>query len=212
MSIITALSFLTTVSSMILSKCLMNVKYSFIHFFGMAISIIGLFLTIISDFLQNDIEQNFTLKNMILGTIMAAVCQICYAGYIFYMTIIRSNVFQEKIILSGDSIYHCLGYEGVIGTLISITQAGLLKEYKYFNLLRKDHNIFYLLGFIGLNIGVYEMIPAFLFRNAATLFSLSLLSGPFYASFLQHWLFGLKNVLFIYFNISDIYFTMLEFF
>jgi len=107
-------------------------------------------------------------------------------------------VLQEKILLTGDTQASLLGMYGLIGMFVTLIEAIILNEYKYFNLFTKKENVGYYFGFVSVCLLTYELIPQFIKHASATLFNLSNLSTPIYASILQHYLFHLPWVLYFF--------------
>lgn len=108
----------------------------------------------------------------------------------------RSNVLQEKILLSGDTQTSLLGMCGLVGMPVTLIEAAITKEHKYLDHFANKENIGYYFGFVACSLLTYELIPQYVKFASATLLNLSNLSTPIYASILQHFFFRLPWVSF----------------
>ena len=66
---------------MLVSKLMLGVKYSRIHYIGVAASFVGLSCMVVSDLMQDNKGQDYPIKSMIAGDFMALGGIILFSMY-----------------------------------------------------------------------------------------------------------------------------------
>lgn len=185
---------MTIPTCFILSKLFLKAQYSFSHYLGIVLCLIGIVIILISDtaFTTNtntSMEFEFTtpiLSNMTTVNPIAAFCLdtkvvgdvLCLSGSVLYAV---SNVAQESIV-KDHSITEFLGFLGLFGFIFSIVQIAALEHQE---LASQDwqttENIGYLLGFAASLLSMYILTSVFLRMADSTFFNISLLFSDIWA-------------------------------
>ena len=171
--------FLSSVWTFILKFILIKkYKYNLNHYVAIAVSFLGGIITIIGIFNETNKQMfyNFVAKN-VYGLIFIILSSIISA---------ISYVLQENLFQSVQEIYDYFAFSGPIIGLILFIESFITSEihnfsFNYFTL----GYIFYLLGFLVINMIFHSVIPFFIKHNTAVMYSFTLLCNVFYLYCIQ---------------------------
>lgn len=185
--------FLSSIWTFILKFILIkNYKYNLNHYLAVAISFLGGFITIIGIFHESNKQMfyNFVSKN-VYGLIFIILSSIVSS---------ISIVLQEILFKNGKEIYDYFAFSGPIIGLILFIESFITSEtynfkFNYFTL----GSIFYLIGFLVINMIFHSVSPFFIKHNTAVMYSFTLLCNIFYLYCIQLLFFyGKENEMWYY--------------
>ena len=158
---------------MLLSYCMLRVRYTWLHYAAAAICLSGTGLLIVSDQLRehHDDDDGREAHEQLIGDLLVLLGCCCYAV---------SNLGQEQIVKQQHRI-EWLAMLGLFGTLISLVQL-LATEYTALTtLVLTPHVTAYMLGFVACLYALYLSVPVLLARSGALFFNLSILTSDFWS-------------------------------
>ncbi|CAM9202490.1 unnamed protein product [Scytosiphon promiscuus] len=154
---------------MVLSRVLLRAEYNGKHLFGVALCLIGLGLTVVSDLEGETAEEHY--PHALRGDVLCVMGATLYAG---------SNVMQEDFVKNYDRV-EFLGMAGLFGAIISGVQTLAFEREALAEVEWTTPVILYTVGY-GLSLSVmYSWTSLFLLAGDAALFNLSLLTSDVYA-------------------------------
>jgi solute carrier family 35 protein F1/2 len=163
----------TIPSVMLLSRLLLNAKYTRLHAIGVGICVAGLACTVASDRLCNgrDAEQEAERQNAIWGDLLTLAGATLYAV---------SNTFQEACVKQhGRSEF--LGSIGMFGGLFGTLQTAALEGPLIAHASWAGEDLALLAAFTLCLVAFYSLTSIFMQEGDATLFTLSLLTSDAFA-------------------------------
>ena len=165
---------------MLISKFYMGYGYNKLHYLGITIAIIGVGLTVLSDYLYTDDSGYPTqlFADRIWGDLLTLLSCILYA---------ISNLMQENLVKKNGRA-EFLMMLGIFGTVISVIQVSFLERQDLDKLSAAASCLVPFLGYSLCLFALYVLTPLLLQYTDATFYNLSLLTSDMYAV-IYRWLF-----------------------
>lgn len=164
---------------MVLSYKFLQVRFKFVHIFGVVVCVLGLGGLVLTDVLTDNGVKS-TASNTALGDILVICAAVLYG---------IDNVAEEYVVKRFDRV-EFLGMLGLFGSIINGIQFTVLERHEVVNLGLTSYKIVLLLiGFAVCQFLQYVLIAVIVEHTSATVFNLSILSADFYALLIGIFLF-----------------------
>ena len=152
---------------MFLSFLFFNLRFSWLHYLGVLLCLIGIVVLILSDIIHQSI---FSGNKPWLGDLLVVAATICYA---------LCNVGQEAVVKHFD-IVEFLSMMGFFGTIYASIQLCILERAAIYDTYWTGSTVGLLLGFAA-TLFVFYSLSLYLFRRSnVTFYNLSLLASDVY--------------------------------
>eukprot|EP00698_Gefionella_okellyi_P014360 TRINITY_DN3983_c0_g1_i1.p1 TRINITY_DN3983_c0_g1~~TRINITY_DN3983_c0_g1_i1.p1 ORF type:complete len:286 (+),score=34.05 TRINITY_DN3983_c0_g1_i1:356-1213(+) len=166
-SIVLLSSCLTTPFVMILSRIILQTRYSFWHFVGVLVALAGIALLVFTEIVHTDTPA----ENVAIGDVLCAASALCYA---------ISNVGQEKLVKSFE-VAEFLGMLGLWASLFNGIQVAILERGAIAAVVWTWQVWTLLVGFAVALFLIYILVPQAIKRSSAAVYNLSLLTSNLWA-------------------------------
>jgi drug/metabolite transporter (DMT)-like permease len=117
---IVMLGVLTTPVSMVLTRLVFKVKYTWLQIIGVAVCILGVAVLVTSDYLLGRVQDDHTVDESFYGDFLVVVASCFYA-----ISNVGTEYMLKKMGGGANSRAVFLGHLGLFGTIVSVTQAAI---------------------------------------------------------------------------------------
>ena len=163
----------------VLSILFLRLRYSWLHYVGLALSLVGIVITVWSDLYDESGHINF---GSFWGDLLAIFSSISYAV---------SNVIQEKLLSEGTRLFAYLGNIGMLNS--ALTLVFFLAFTEFFVLAHFDESpffLFYYPAYVFNAVVNYILIGLFVAKVGATPYNIVSLSTVLWSMLADVFVFG----------------------
>lgn len=164
----------------LLSFLFLKTRYRWTHTLGVAITVTGLGLLVLSDVLA---KNDFDNDNPLLGNAYCFIAAFLYA---------ISNTLEEYCVRKHPK-WEVLAFLGSFGFLINTSQVLILERQELIDMKWSLKAAYAYLGFTIALLSLYSLVPVLIDLTNATFFNISLLSSDFYGLLIGLILFKANN-------------------
>jgi solute carrier family 35 protein F1/2 len=161
----------------VLSFFLLKVRYHWTQLLGIIVSIGGMALLVVSDYLT---DKDYPAVDMVKGDLFVLLGAACYG---------ISNTFEEYFV-SKRPVYEVLGQLGFWGFFINGTQAAIFDRHSLQEAQWSGQVASYFVGYTLCLLFLYLTCPFLLRMSSAAFYNLSLLTSDFWSLLIGIRVFG----------------------
>lgn len=170
----------STPSVVLLSFFFLKTRYQWTHLTGVALTVIGLVLLVVSDVIT---DKNYEGSSPLNGNLYCIIAAFLYA---------ISNTLEEFFVRKHPT-YEILAFLGTFGMVINLTQLLIFESGEFKHITFNGQVIGLYAGFTIAMFSLYSLVPVLIGLTNATFYNISLLTSDFYGLIIGLYIFKYVN-------------------